>query len=394
MGQVEIEHKRGAVKMELSDFSKLKINTDLAGKRIVFSAVVTQSELKDMKGGGKYLMLKVRDKGNEEVAKLWNAEQEDADTLKVGGIYDFAMDVKPYAASPTGVSLIVHSYQVSQADPAKFIEWAPDVQVRAQEILDFVQGIQGTTYGTLAATLLSKNWTQFVRLPAGKNMHHTEAGGLVWHTASVAGICQRQYEHYEKMYGHGMLNRPLLIAGAVLHDIGKVQELSLGDTGLTTEYTQDSLFGSHLLIGVRMIEQEATRLGIEGSEEVKLLEHMVASHHGTVEYGALALPVIPEALILSQADLVDASMWRQAKAMRTLGAGESNTVWFRNQPMSYYKDSGKTEYPAKEVETQIDLQGAGATAGMAAGAPAGTTAGASGTSGVNGGQATGTPVSI
>lgn len=336
--------------MDMVKFSDIKVDKDLANQRIAFSALVVQSELKDMAKGGKYLYLKVKDQGHEEVAKMWNATEEDLNILQVGKAFDFAMDVKPYAASPSGVSLIVAQYQVSAADPKSFVEWAPDVAERAQDIWGLVQVIQGSVYGTIVNKLLRNNWDAFASLPAGKSMHHTETGGLLWHTSSVAQLCLASYNHYVRMYGQSSLNFPLLMAGAILHDIGKVHELAFEETGTAVDYSQESIFGGHLLIGVRMIDREAVNLGVADTEEIKLLEHLVASHHGSTEFGALVTPAVPEASILSQADVTDAMMWRHMKAMKELRAGEHQSAWSHGSIQHYYKDLGKADYPAKAAE--------------------------------------------
>lgn len=333
--------------MEMSKLCELKITKELVNQRLAFSALVTQSELKDMANGGKYLLVKFKDKSHEETAKLWNATSADAEIMQPGKAIDFAVDVKPYSGSPTGLSLIIVKYQASAEDPMSFIEWSPDINVRAQEVSSLVQSIQGTIYGSVASKLLQDNWALFSTLPAGSSMHHTEAGGLLWHTSSVAQLCVAEYSHFVRMYGDGGINLQLLIAGALLHDIGKVVELTNGATGLVTEYSKEAIFGSHLMIGVRMIDREAVRQGVENTEEIKLLEHMVAAHHGTKEFGALVTPVIPEAVMLFQADVTDANMWRQMKAMRDLGAGEQQVSWVRGTPMNYYKEVGKSAYGAK-----------------------------------------------
>lgn len=362
--------------MELQRFCDVKIGKELANQKLAISALVVQSELKGQANGGHYLFVKIRDKGKEEVAKLWNATETELNAIQPGHAYDFIVDVKPYSASPTGVSLIVTKFQESAESPANFAEWAPDVNLRATEIINAMNGLAGTVYFNIVTVLMQENWNRFVMLPAGKTMHHTEAGGLVWHTASVLGVATAMAKHYEAMYGRGLIDYNLLTAGAILHDIGKVEELTVDETSMLADYSPESIFGSHIVIGVRMIDRMAMKYNMHNTEEVKLLEHLVASHHGTIEFGSIAIGVVPEAIILSKADHIDAEMWRHAKALRAMTPGEKTTEWLGKTPVNYYKASNKIN------ETKVAGVDTSGTAGAnehqgESGAASGTVGGAS-----------------
>jgi len=145
---------------------------------------------------------------------------------------------------------------------------------------------------------------KFKNHPAAKNMHHAYAGGLLEHTLSIVKTCDLLSKHYS------FLNRDILLAGAMLHDIGKLKEMK---GGLATEYTTPGQLVGHLVIGSQMIEKAIGSIP-EFPEETKLLlQHLVLSHHGKLEFGSPVKPATLEALVLHSLDILDANLF-QAKA--------------------------------------------------------------------------------
>lgn len=320
-----------------------KFATEQLNTRIALCAMVKKSELKPQRNGGSYLLLEIVDSGVTEVVKLWGATQEHADELKAGCVMNLAVDIKPYAAAPQGYSLILGKYQLSDVPATEFVEWAPNINSTIQDVLNGLNSLAGTVYHQLATELLKANWDTFIKLPAGRSMHHEMAGGLVWHTDNVYRISMAMANEVERIYGAGIVSRPLLVAGSLLHDIGKVEEYTQNPESMGAEMSPDSIFEGHPLMGVRMIDRMAVRLGIEGTEEVKLLEHLVASHHENIEWGALTKPAIPEATIIARADYLDATMYRQAKKLKGLEPGKGQTEYMHGEWQGLYRQATKLE---------------------------------------------------
>ena len=158
--------------------------------------------------------------------------------------------------------------------------------------------------------LVMKNEEDFKTMAAGKSMHHDYLYGLITHTSGILAMGMAAV----KIHPH--LDRNLMIAGIILHDIGKVREMKT-DEFATTEYTLEGTFFGHLLIGVEMIDDACRELGIDPKgEKIMMLKHMIASHHGKMEYGAVKAPLFAEAWALSALDDFDAKMdmFRQAGA--------------------------------------------------------------------------------
>ncbi|MBE0582388.1 MAG: HD domain-containing protein, partial [Desulfofustis sp.] len=140
----------------------------------------------------------------------------------------------------------------------------------------------------------------FQTAPAAKGIHHAYLGGLLEHSLSMARVAALLAEHYRG------INRDLLVAGALLHDIGKTEEL-LNTTGVI-DYTDVGRLKGHLVIGCELIGRAAR--GVDGFPDDVLthLQHLVLSHHGRLEFGSPVLPMTAEALLLSFIDDLDAKM--------------------------------------------------------------------------------------
>ena len=139
--------------------------------------------------------------------------------------------------------------------------------------------------------------------PAARQLHHAWLGGLLEHVVSLLGLADRVASHYP------MLDRDLLVTGVILHDIGKIRELSW-DTGFN--YTVEGVLLGHIQMGVDLAEK--TIAGLPGFPDRlrTLVLHMILSHHGKLEFGSPKLPMIPEALVLNFVDDLDAKMQAMA----------------------------------------------------------------------------------
>jgi 3'-5' exoribonuclease len=160
----------------------------------------------------------------------------------------------------------------------------------------------------LVLTILERTKPQLLRLPATQRHFYPFAGGLLEHTLSVTQTCLQLADKYIARYPEVKppLNRDLVIAGAILHDIGRTQEF--GEDVVTVQPTTAGRLLGHLIQGRDLVRDTARELADVNPELVQLLEHIILSHLVLPEWGSPRLPLIPECLIIHHADDLDAKL--------------------------------------------------------------------------------------
>jgi 3'-5' exoribonuclease len=283
--------------------SELEVN-----KSITAAFLVQSKEVREKKSGEPYLSLILSDKSGKMDSKMWDNVAEVADTfdrddfVKVKGVVQLHLN-RP--------QLIVHKIRALADTEVDFADFFPASKRNPDEmwaeLRGIVSGVQNAHLRALLDAILDDPETarRYRMAPAAKSIHHAFLGGLLEHVLSLCGLCKITAGHYPA------IDLDLMIAGAVLHDIGKIQELSY-DRGFNYS-TAGQLLG-HISIGIRMIGDKIH--AVPGFPEPlrNLLEHMVLSHHGRLEFGSPKLPQFPEALLLHYLDDMDSKM----ESMRAL----------------------------------------------------------------------------
>jgi 3'-5' exoribonuclease len=194
-------------------------------------------------------------------------------------------------------------------DPADLVEHSRfEAAAMFQELRGLVEEqIQDAALKQLVLTLLDRHAERFQRVPASQGKFHPFAGGLLEHTLSVTRNCLMLADRYVSYYAElkPPLNRDLLLAGAVLHDLGRVAEFD-DELGLHAS-VPGKMFG-HLLLGRDLVREAAREQGDVNPELLQMLEHLIVSHLTLPEWGSPRLPLIPEVLILHHADDLDAKL--------------------------------------------------------------------------------------
>ncbi|MER2029240.1 MAG: 3'-5' exoribonuclease YhaM [Solibacillus sp.] len=279
--------------------------------------------------GKPFMSLILQDRSGDIEAKLWDTNEEHENLyraqviVKVGGeIHDYrgknqlrVKQIRP-ARDEEGV-------QISDLLPTSAV---PKEQL-FEELTQYFFQIQNPNISRITRNLTKKYQDQLLIYPAATKNHHDYASGLLDHVVSMLKLSEAICDLYPT------LNRDLLYAGVILHDIGKVIELS-GPVG--TMYTVEGNLLGHISIMVNEIGQAANELKIEG-EEVMLLQHLVLSHHGKEEWGSPKKPMIQEAEILHYIDNIDAKMNMLTRALDKTKPGEFTERLFPLDNRSFYK---------------------------------------------------------
>ena len=165
--------------------------------------------------------------------------------------------------------------------------------------------------------------------PAAVQLHHAFLGGLLEHTSSIVGMALKVVDHYPS------LRRDLLLAGCILHDIGKTRELGYRRT---FQYTDEGGLLGHLVMGTIMVEEKAKTIKDFPKETLMAVQHMILSHHGLREFGSPVLPATPEAIALHHLDNLDAKVYEFTRAIEEDPNKESNwTEWNKMFERRLYK---------------------------------------------------------
>jgi 3'-5' exoribonuclease len=180
-----------------------------------------------------------------------------------------------------------------------------DVEALWSKLLGFVDSFTEPHLKLLLTTLLNDPQIAgaYREAPAAKQLHHAWLGGLLEHVVSLLTLADRVAPHYP------LVHRDLLLTGVILHDIGKVRELSW-DIGF--DYTLDGVLLGHISMGASLAERTMNSLPNFPPKLKTLVLHLILSHHGKLEYGSPKLPMTPEALALSFIDDLDAKMQAMA----------------------------------------------------------------------------------
>lgn len=177
-----------------------------------------------------------------------------------------------------------------------FYEVAPKKTSEIKKGIEaYMNRIEKPSIKILVEDIYHKFQHAFYTHPAATKFHHAYVGGLSYHTLTMLEIAEKFFDIYP------YLDQDLMIAGTILHDMSKIDEM----TGVDGEYTTEGLLIGHLVMQAIDIDKTADRLGIEDQESVMLLKHMMLSHHGLPNFGAAKKPQTPEALLLWYIDTID-----------------------------------------------------------------------------------------
>ncbi len=279
--------------------------------------------------GKPFLTLIFQDKSGEIEAKLWDANEEDERNYQPETIVKVAGEIQSYRGKNQlkirQIRLANISDGVTKSD---FLETAPvSVEEMTSKITQYIFEMQNPNIQRITRHLLKKYQAPFLEYPAATKNHHEFVSGLAYHVVSMLDLAKAIANLYPS------LDRDLLYSGIILHDLGKVVELS-GPT--STTYTVEGNLIGHISIMVNEIGKAADELGING-EEVMVLQHLVLSHHGKAEWGSPKPPMIREAEILHYIDNIDAKMNMLDRALSRVNPGEFSERIFPLDNRSFYK---------------------------------------------------------
>ncbi|HHX81002.1 MAG TPA: HD domain-containing protein [Acholeplasmataceae bacterium] len=232
--------------------------------------------------------------------KIWALTDEKREILKNGEVYELSGIMKDYQGKMQFNVSELRMLDDSEIDKSEFFEYAKMNEEELKEaIINYINLIDNPVIKKIVFTTLKQFFSEFFKHPAAMSMHHNYFGGLAYHVYSMLTLS----DTYLQMYPY--FNRSLVYGGIILHDIGKMIELS-GPKG--TEYTKEGNLLGHIAIGSNIVYKVASDLGVEKTDEFLSLQHIILSHHGLLEYGSPKEPQIPEAVLIHILDLSDSRL--------------------------------------------------------------------------------------
>ncbi|MBM7715081.1 3'-5' exoribonuclease YhaM [Siminovitchia sp. FSL H7-0308] len=279
--------------------------------------------------GKPFLTLILQDRSGDIEAKLWDASDDEVKIYQPGKIVRVAGEVHNYRGRmQLKIKQIRRSAPQDGITVADLLETAPlSKEEISSKVTQYIFEMKNPNIQRITRHLLRKYYEQFLEYPAATKNHHEFVSGLGFHVVSMLDLARSITELYPS------LDRDLLYAGIILHDLGKVIEL----TGpVAAAYTIEGNLLGHITIMVEEIGKAAEELGIQG-EEIVVLQHLVLSHHGKMEWGSPKQPMIKEAEILHLIDNLDAKMNMLDRALKRVKPGEYTEKIFPLDNRSFYK---------------------------------------------------------
>ena len=286
------------------------VGTLVANDVVTAQFLVISKEIRQKKTGEPYLSLHLADRTGELEAKMWDNVTEVMDTfdrddfVKVKGLVQVYQNRSQFT---------VHRLRRLEEHEVDFSDFFPcserDTEEMFAELLGIVRDVKNPHLRNLLLAVLedSSIAERYKLAPAAKSIHHACRGGLLEHVLSLCSLSRLMAAHYKTV------DLDLLVAGAVLHDIGKLDELSYARSfGYSTE---GQLLG-HIVIGLRIVEEKLSAIPDFPPKLRDLVEHIVISHHGELQFGSPKVPVFPEALLFHLLDNLDSKMDSMRNALR------------------------------------------------------------------------------
>ncbi len=335
------------------------------GEHIQSIFLVADKTLRTTKSGNPFLALDLMDKTGNVDSKVWDEAEALSTRFEKEDFIIVDAQVESYRGQ---LQLNVRDLKRIDDDQVALEDFIPASRWDRDEMLEQLKDVVGREIKSpemlrfFDALFEEKQLMKQFRLaPAAKGNHHAYLGGLLEHALSMTRLAVRMTRHYAHYYP-GMINQDLVIAGCVLHDIGKCFELSYGRS---FDYTTSGQLVGHIVQGVELITWIAKKVSPPLPAEMLMqLKHMVLSHHGKLEYGSPVLPRTPEALLLHEIDMIDSRMNMCANVIADHEDGtNSEAAWTEYQRLFqgrlYMGEETGTQWAKTVVPAEGEIDGPG-----------------------------------
>ncbi len=276
--------------------------------------------------GKTYLNITFQDKSGTIEAKKWDVTNEDIQLLVPGSVllvegkvnlYQNRLQLKVNKVSMT------NDYNISEFERVSPVP----VDELVKKLEAYLNSFKDKDVEKVTRAVIKEFYGKYIEYPAAVKVHHEFKHGIIHHSIFMADVADAIAKIYSQV------DRDLLVAGALLHDIGKTIEYE--NPGAPVQTAEGKLCG-HIAMGYAEFKRIVDALNIE-SEVPLLLEHMILAHHGSLEFGSPVMPATREALLLSEIDMLDSRQMILDKALAAVNEGEFTQRLWMMDDTSFYK---------------------------------------------------------
>lgn len=320
----------------------MQINQIEVGAPIAMFVLLKDVQVRTARNGNPYMSITFSDPTGDISGNLWEVTPIQTDEFQPGRVvYLQGLGDQYQGQLQVNIQGLRLATNDEPADPNLYVQ---RVTLTDQELREglrpFFSAITIEEYRIIVTDLMNHYGDQFFQFPAAKVNHHALVGGLAFHTLSILRLAQSVVGQYPG------INTSLLYAGAMLHDLGKVIELS---GPLATQYTIAGSLLGHISLVDGEIVQACQRHQLDAeSEPVILLRHVILAHHGLLEYGSPVRPQLLEAEVLHRLDELDASIVEINQALADVAIDDYSERVFSLENRRFFKDELQRDFKDSE----------------------------------------------
>lgn len=305
------------------------------GEEFGMFLLIKSADIRTARNGNPFIAFSFQDRSGAMDGMYWSATEDEVARFQAGKVVFLRGERDNYQGkSQIKIKQLRLADDGEPNDPSLYVERVEMTREQIEEeINEALFLIREPNITRVVRKILHMVEEDFYLYPAAKRHHHAVAGGLSFHTVTMLRLARSILKLYPD------LNASLLIAGIILHDIGKTTELS---GPISTEYTLKGKLIGHIVLISEMIDRACQELGINAEmESIVLLKHVVLAHHGKLEYGSPIVPQILEAELIHQIDMFDANLNMMLSATNKIEGGQFSEPIFALDKRQFYKPKFK-----------------------------------------------------
>ena len=305
------------------------INELVDGDHLIGQLLVTQANKGITEKGQAYINVSFQDKTGSLEAKKWEATDLDIATLVPGAVVNVDGVINLYKGQNQLKILSVSKVEdLSSINLAQFQRVSPiPLDEMKAKLEKYLNSFKDKDVELVTRTVIKHFYDKYITYPAAVRIHHEFGSGILHHSLTMADTAEAVAKIYPQV------DRDILVAGALLHDIGKTIEY---ENPLMPKQTVEGKLVGHISIMYAEFKKIVDDLHIK-SEVPLLIEHMILAHHGKLEFGSPVLPSTREALLLSEIDMMDSRMMVLDKAYANVKPGEFTEKLWMMDNTAFYK---------------------------------------------------------